>query len=261
MGLQLLARGACQQQEKLLSMPWSTTGGWRFSLLLIEDFTKHCLPNAYIFKGDILRPASCSVMLCKLGEKKMRTCKTTSGRRGLCTTLAAFCVLCFVLTTISNALVVNVSAYSRTRVVTITIIHVHGLDNMDVDSPPDFYADVYVNGVKKSSGVWDHDNHDVYPNWVQTWFVTYDTTSPNKPVTISIRDKDFSNDDTADVSRRLNKNPCDLVLNMETGIWTGDDRFTGDVAPGYTSGEELPDGSSGHDEDDAQQWFSLTVTG
>jgi hypothetical protein len=175
-------------------------------------------------------------------------------------TMAVLCALCVVLVTLASAIVTNVSAYSRTRTVTITITHVQGLDPMDVGSPPDFFSECYVNGVKKSTPTINN-NHDIYPNWVLSWSVTYDTTSPDKPVTISIRDRDFSDHDTADVSRRVNINPCDLVLNMETGIWTGDDRYAGDSYPGHTSGEELPDGSSGSDQDDARLWFTLTVTG
>ncbi len=186
-----------------------------------------------------------------------------SKRTALAATAVVLTTTCFILAILSNALVMNASAYSRTRTVTITVSHARGYttDPMDVGSPPDFYLDAYVNGVKKSTSVYDHDNYEIWPNWVLVWTVTYDTQTPEKPVCLSLRDDDFSDDDTADLSRRMNKNPCDLTLNLETGIWSGDDRYVGDTIPGYVYGAELPDDSGSYDQDDASLWFNIVVTG
>lgn len=188
--------------------------------------------------------------------------KEKNKRRALASTAIVLTVAFFVLAMLSNALVMNASAYTRTRTVTITVSHAKGFttDPMDVGSPPDFYLDGYVNGVKKSTSVYLNNVYEIWPNWVLSWSVTYDTTSPDKPVTLSLRDKDVSDDDTADLSRRLNVNPCDIYLNMETGVWYGDDRYSGDTQPGYVWGEELPDGSSGTDQNDAALWFNIVVT-
>lgn len=188
--------------------------------------------------------------------------KEKNKRRALASTAIVLTVSFFVLAMLSNALVMSASAYQRTRTVTITVPHAKGFttDPMDVVGAPDFYLDAYVNGVKKSTSVYNDNAYEIYPNWVLSWSVTYYTTSPDKPVTLSLRDKDVSDDDTADLSRRVNKNPCDITLNMETGVWYGDDRYSGDTLPGYVWGEELPDGSSGTDQDDAALWFSIVVT-
>lgn len=190
----------------------------------------------------------------------MSRLKEMTKRRALAATAVVLTVACFMLAMLSTV-VMNVSAYQRTRTVTITVSHAKGLDPMDVGSAPDFYLDAYVNGVKKSTSVYQANTYEIWPNWVLSWSVTYDTTSPEKPVCLSLRDDDVSDDDTADLSRRTGINPCDINLNLETGTWNGDDKYVGDPFPGYVWGEELPDGSSGSDQDDACLWFSISVTG
>lgn len=173
-------------------------------------------------------------------------------------TAAIAVAVCLVLVVLGSALVVNVSATSRTRTVYIQVSHVKALDPMDVGKGADFYLEAIVNGVKKSTSVYMTNTNEIWPGWLLSFSVTYDTATPDKSVIISIRDKDAFGSDQADTSKRIGKNPTELSLNLETGVWNGDDRFLGDLIPGYTSGEEMPDGSSGTDQDDAQVWFNIT---
>ena len=128
---------------------------------------------------------------------------------------------------------------------------------MDTLDAADFFGKAKLATLNwQTSPVWQNNARDVYPNWVATFTITYDTTAPSKPLYIELWDKDLFSNDRADISWRSGINSLDLVLNLNDGTWSGDDGFAGDYV-GWSNGEA--DGQGG-DWDDCSIGFWITVT-
>ncbi len=116
--------------------------------------------------------------------------------------------------------------------VTVTITKVRCVEDCDeeglestLESTPDFYAVIYINGESFTTTRADDDQSDIEPfGWTVT--KTIDATqppAPQIPVTIQIWDYDSSSgDDNGDTSPVPDKNNLDLVVDLNTGRWSGD---------------------------------------
>jgi hypothetical protein len=118
--------------------------------------------------------------------------------------------------------------------VTVTVTEVEGsLDNV---GNSDFFAAVHINGEKKGFGPIDEDDH-IRPNWIAT--VDVPVALGKVPVTIDIFDSDGGlnfEDDHADVDpgRDLTLN---LVIDVATGRWSGDQQWPKDCSSGNGGGD------------------------
>lgn len=112
--------------------------------------------------------------------------------------------------------------------VSVTIMNVWCEDDCDEDglestleSTPDWYAKIWVNGQLTTTPRQPDDNSYVEPFW------TAGTTVPDSqatfPVAIQLWDHDStSGDDLADASPKWGKNNLELVVDRVTGKWSGD---------------------------------------
>ena len=121
-------------------------------------------------------------------------------------------------------------AAPRQVVVTITSVECTQDDECDeagleaaLESWPDFYAKIFINGVATQTARAPDDQKRVEPKgWTATATID-DTVLPNVPIGIQIWDQDdTSGDDLGDASPVANDNNLDLTLNLATGSWSGD---------------------------------------
>ncbi|MDF5751168.1 hypothetical protein [Spongiactinospora sp. TRM90649] len=122
---------------------------------------------------------------------------------------------------------------AATRPFSVTITHVECVDSCDaegleaaLEGHADFYAKVFINGVKQPPGSDEddpstpiHDNSgSIDPNW--TVATQIPDTVVNVPVTIQIWDYDStSGDDLGDVSPRNGDNNLDFRVSYSDGRW------------------------------------------
>jgi hypothetical protein len=119
--------------------------------------------------------------------------------------------------------------------ITVTITEVEGsLDNL---SPSDFFGAVQINGGDEQGfGPIDGDDH-IRPNWTATADVPI--ALGTVPVTIDIFDSDGGlnfKDDHADVDPG-NGLTLDLVIDVATGRWSGDQQWPADCSNGNGGGD------------------------
>ncbi len=114
----------------------------------------------------------------------------------------------------------------------ITIRHASCVDPCDeenleglLESTPDFYVKVFINGVKQPPGsdpdapsspvIQDDDSID--PMWTIPTMIPAEVV--NVPVTIQLWDEDTFDDDLADISPRTDDNNLDLSVVRQFGTW------------------------------------------
>ena len=122
---------------------------------------------------------------------------------------------------------------AATRPFSVTITHVECIDDCDeagleaaLEGHADFYAKVFINGVKQPPGSDEddpstpiHDNSGlIHPNWVVATEIPDNVV--NVPVTIQIWDYDGSSgDDLGDASPRDSDNNLDFRVSYSNGRW------------------------------------------
>src|SRR5262249_8229366 len=131
--------------------------------------------------------------------------------------------------------------------VTLTIIRVRQIDNVDDTRPGEFYAKVRVGA--KSFPKTDHreDDGDVTPNWRFREGVAAGSTGPHS---IAIWDHDYPDaDDHCDVSPLDGKKTLQISYDLSTG------RIGGDVSGNES---EVIHARGEGDSDSVEIWFRLT---
>jgi hypothetical protein len=92
-----------------------------------------------------------------------------------------------------------------------------------LESWPDFYAKIFINGVETVTTRAPDDNGNVSPFGWTAGAIIDDSVTPNVPISIQIWDHDStSGDDLADSSPQADHHNTDIVLNLATGTWSGD---------------------------------------
>lgn len=108
--------------------------------------------------------------------------------------------------------------------VTVTIKEIRALDKIDILGKPDFYVKVFINDEMNKSKVW---HNKKYVN--ETWSTTVDVNDTEENVTIRIQLWDWFplRNKICDLSKNNEflraKKDIELLYNLKTGHWTGDD--------------------------------------
>ncbi len=108
--------------------------------------------------------------------------------------------------------------------VTVTIKEIRALDKIDFIGKPDFYVKVFINDEVNQSKIW---RNQKYVN--ETWSTTVNVPEEEENVTIKIQlwDSFPLRNKLCDLSENNEyfkaKHDIDLIYNLKTGHWTGDD--------------------------------------
>ena len=141
--------------------------------------------------------------------------------------------------------------------ITIDIFTIRALDRIDFLSEPDFFLKVYINSKEFRSQTWK-DKKSIY----DSWSVTSDVPDDIEDVKIRIElwDENIFKNKLCDISSEKKYEAdgltLDLVYNIKTGIWSGDDYNIGDSS-GYGRGSGSGDGSIYKNENDCEIFFNI----
>lgn len=134
---------------------------------------------------------------------------------------------------------------------------------VDDHSDPDFYVIVSIDEEKSVSPVWKNTKSIYSVNWSATSNVADD--KENVAVQIQLwdqKDDDYTEDRLCDISADIGSSiegyTVDLVYNIKTGHWTGEDTI-GDSS-GYGRLNGCDDGSIYTQQRDAELWFDIYQT-
>jgi hypothetical protein len=140
---------------------------------------------------------------------------------------------------------------------TIDILAIRALDKIDLFSDPDFFLKVTINDEDFKSPIWTN-----IRNLYDCWTITTDVPDDIENVKIQIELWDSNNNINrkCDISSEENADEdgdsLEIIYNIGTGIWSGDDYNTGDSS-GYGRGCGSGDGSIYKDENDCEIWFNI----
>jgi len=108
--------------------------------------------------------------------------------------------------------------------VTVTIKEIRALDKIDFIGQPDFYVKVFINNETNQSKIW---RNKKYVN--ETWSTTMDVNDTEQDVIIKIQLWDWFplRNKICDLSKNneflRGKKDIELIYNLKTGHWRGDD--------------------------------------
>lgn len=137
--------------------------------------------------------------------------------------------------------------------ITVNIKKIRVLDKIDLLSDPDFYVKIFVNDVEYTSEIW-RDQKYVEPSWSILQDVPDDEEEVN--IKIQLWDSNFLKDRLCDISS-LSGNDVELVYNLKTGHWTGDD-YVGSDASGYGRLNGCDDNTIYVRDRDCELWFDIS---
>ena len=108
--------------------------------------------------------------------------------------------------------------------VTFTIKEIRALDKIDFIGKPDFYVKVFINDEVRQSPTWRNQKY-VNESWSTT--VDVDDYEQNVSIKIQLWDKFILRDQLCDLSENneyfRHKHDIELIYNLKTGHWRGDD--------------------------------------
>jgi hypothetical protein len=136
------------------------------------------------------------------------------------------------------------------KMITVTIIRLKEINNLDEDFPrkdqADFYARVHIGSESTRTETMSKD--DFRPNWV----IQHRATGNIVPIHIRVMDDDGGmeeKDDHVDINPKIGEKTLVLKYNVRTG------RITGDATG--RRGQTIHTRGGGKDTDKAQIWFSV----
>jgi len=144
--------------------------------------------------------------------------------------------------------------------VTIDIIAIRALDEIDCGSKPDFFMKLFINEEEFTSRDWEDEKY-LY----DCWSITKDVDDSVELVDISMQlfDKDPTRYEFCDISGDKNKDVDGFDINikysLKTGKWHGDDYYLEDPS-GYGRLNGCDDGSIYKDQNDCELWFNIYQT-
>ena len=129
---------------------------------------------------------------------------------------------------------------------------VHSEEYIDLDSDPDFYIKIIINDQEFKSDIW-HDKKYIYD---PQFSATLDVPDDEEFVSVEIQLWDYnSNGDVICDIGNENDN-VELIYNIKTGHWTGDDQLEDPSGYGRLNG--CDDGSIYKEERDCEIWFHIS---
>jgi len=140
---------------------------------------------------------------------------------------------------------------------TIDILEIRALDRIDLFSEPDFFLKITINDEDFKSQIWTNTRY-IY----DCYKVTTDVPDEIENVVIKIElfDSNLLKNRICDISSEKNHDDegysIDLIYNIKTGIWSGDDYNIGDSS-GYGRGCGSGDGSIYKAENDCEIKFNI----
>ncbi|KYK20371.1 hypothetical protein AYK24_03770 [Thermoplasmatales archaeon SG8-52-4] len=148
--------------------------------------------------------------------------------------------------------------------VTVNIREIRALDDIDLFSEPDFYVVVYINGIKQVSPIW-HNKRYIKDDW-STQPVDIPEDKEDVKIKIQLWDKNTFLDKKCDINSNFNtsyldKKDIDIVYNIKTGHWRGDDYNYPDILSdlsGYGRANGCDDNSIYQNKRDCELWFDIT---
>jgi len=186
-----------------------------------------------------------------------------------------FAIICLVLFLV-NSIALAVSAFNTSNVeipvseqlddydplvdieITLKFLAIRALDEIDSNSDPDFFIKTTVNEEEFISPTWEDEKY-LY----NCWNITKNVPDDNDLVEITIQlwDDDENQDEICDITKKYNNEEEDNFLNIiydiKTGLWSGDDHNIGDTN-GYGRGNGCSDGSFYTDENDCEIYFEIS---
>jgi hypothetical protein len=142
--------------------------------------------------------------------------------------------------------------------VTVTVRSIRALDALDLLSNPNFFVDILINDVSFTSPIWPNASAVYGFNWSATLNVPDDVE--NVTVTIQLWDQGLLGARLCDISGEPNivsrGYSADMVYNIKTGQWCGDD-FRMDPS-GYGRLNGCDDGSIAEQDRDCELWFDVS---
>lgn len=149
--------------------------------------------------------------------------------------------------------------------VTVHLLEIRALDEIDDYSDPDFYVKVFINDQEYRSKIWRNQRYVSDPLWSCTCDVPDDVE--NVSIVIQLWDWNLGKDTLCDIATNNNANAdrtyLTLQYSIKTGLWTGDDltyiphAWTMDLS-GYGRGNGCDDNSIYVSDNDCEIWFDIT---
>jgi len=140
---------------------------------------------------------------------------------------------------------------------TVDILAIRALDEIERCSDPDFFVNLIINNEEFTSPTWNDQNY-LYDCWSVTTDVPDDVETVS--VTIELWDSNNALNEKCDISENPNTISdgyfVNLIYNLKTGHWYGDDYSIGDKS-GYGRVCGCGDGSIYTDENDCELWFNI----
>jgi hypothetical protein len=140
---------------------------------------------------------------------------------------------------------------------TVDILAIRALDKIERRSDPDFFVNVIINDEEFTSPTWNDQNY-LYDCWSVTTDVPDDVETVD--ITIELWDSNNILNKKCDISENPNTISdgyfVNLIYNLKTGHWYGDDYSIGDKS-GYGRVCGSGDGSIYTDENDCELWFNI----
>ena len=146
---------------------------------------------------------------------------------------------------------------------TVLIKEIRAFDEIDLFSDPDFYIKIIVNNQNYKSNVW-YNQKVVKEQWQKTVDVPDDQEYIN--ITIQLWDWNLGKDVLCDIAKNdngnLNRYDLNIIYNLKTGHWFGDDNSEGSSSwspdySGYGRGNGCDDNSIYEKDRDCEIWFDI----
>jgi len=146
---------------------------------------------------------------------------------------------------------------------TVLIKEIRAFDKIDLFSDPDFYVKIIVNNQNFKSDVW-YNQKFVKEQWQKTIDVPDDQEYVN--ITIQLWDWNLGKDVICDIAKNdnqnLNRYDLNILYNLKTGHWFGDDNSEGSSSwspdySGYGRGNGCDDNSIYEKDRDCEIWFDI----
>ena len=151
------------------------------------------------------------------------------------------------------------------KYVTIDLFSLRALNQIDESSNPDFYLKIYINNNEFISEIWHNTKYIYDPDFSPTINIPYD----EEYVDIKIQLWDYADEESIDRLCDISGDTGDsddgydieLIYNLHTGHWTGDDLRNEDQnnydPSGYGRLNGCDDGTFYEIDRDCELWFDI----
>jgi len=145
--------------------------------------------------------------------------------------------------------------------INIEFIRIRSLDEIDSYSDPDFYLKVFIDDQEFTSNIWHNTKYVYDTGFSPTAIITEDLEKVNIKIQLWDYADENDTDRLCDISIDLLDYDVDLVYNMKTGHWTGDDKR--DInqnhtdPSGYGRLNGCDDGTIYKQDRDCEIWFDI----